>query len=387
MNPTRFAGQSRNSPVQAAEKIEILNYEKYFTIIFVLVLFIYVPAQEKEKSSPELQEADKFSAESVKYFQQKRYQEALSPAQKSLMIYEQKLGAENIETARSHRNLGFIFYFLDQKKEARKSFERSLEIYQKQPQLDSTEGLNLAGMLEILAVINYENKDFAATRKTLEKILAVYEKYTPDDSLKMAKTLTGIGNMNISEKNYTSAAEAYEKSLSLRLKKLKENEFETIDVFNRCLCSFKKAGKESEIERVHLKYFPEFDLTGFGTLQKKEKDITGQTKNSNDNQITLTGIPLNILKDAGVVNGSAISLIKPAYPAEARRAGAEGTVKVSVTINEAGDVIFACGAFNKVHWALIESAEIAAYNSKFQPTLVNGKPIKVSGLITYNFKR
>lgn len=361
--------------------------KKYFTIIFVLILTIYLPAQGKEKLSPELQEAGKVSAESVKNFEQKNYKEALSQAQKALLLYEQNLGAESIEVARTYRNLGYINYFLNEKKEARKSFERSLEIYEKQPQLDTAEGLNMAGMLEILALINYENKNTATTRKILEKILAVYEKYSPDDSLKIAKTLTGIGNLNISEKNYISAAEAYEKSLNLRLSKLKENEFETIDVFNRCLCSLKKAGKESEIERVHLKYFPGFDLTGYGTLQKKAKDISSQTKNSNDKQITITAIPLNILKDAGVVNSSAISLIKPAYPAEARQAGGEGAVKVSVTINEEGNVIFACGAFSKAHPALIESAENAAYFSKFQPASDNGKAVKVSGLIIYNFKR
>ncbi len=44
---------------------------------------------------------------------------------------------------------------------------------------------------------------------------------------------------------------------------------------------------------------------------------------------------------AGVVNGKAITLAKPAYPAAARAVGAQGAVNVKVTIDEEGNVISA----------------------------------------------
>src|SRR5688572_17930094 len=46
----------------------------------------------------------------------------------------------------------------------------------------------------------------------------------------------------------------------------------------------------------------------------------------------------------GILNGKAISLPHPQYPAEARAAGIEGTVLVDVVIDESGAVISANAA-------------------------------------------
>ncbi|HEX6124733.1 MAG TPA: energy transducer TonB [Pyrinomonadaceae bacterium] len=106
----------------------------------------------------------------------------------------------------------------------------------------------------------------------------------------------------------------------------------------------------------------------------------------------------------GVLNGKAVSLPKPAYPAEARAAGLEGTVFVDVVIDESGAVISATAATEprKVMKAkgteaaaeeeiapadsiLREAAEKAALQARFSPTLLSGTPVKVSGTIVYNF--
>ena len=91
------------------------------------------------------------------------------------------------------------------------------------------------------------------------------------------------------------------------------------------------------------------------------------------------------LINAGVINVKAIDLVNPGYPAEARRSRAEGVVNVEVLISEKGEILSAC-ATNDAHPALIEGAEIAAYNSKFSPTTLQGNPVKVFGRITYRFR-
>jgi len=102
----------------------------------------------------------------------------------------------------------------------------------------------------------------------------------------------------------------------------------------------------------------------------------------------------------GVVNGKALSLPKPEYPAEARAAGVEGTVYVDVVIDESGTVVSAVAATDtrKIRRPgidaevdvppadpiLRDAAQKAALKTKFSPTLV-GVPVRISGTLIYNF--
>jgi protein TonB len=85
----------------------------------------------------------------------------------------------------------------------------------------------------------------------------------------------------------------------------------------------------------------------------------------------------------GVLNGKAISLPKPAYPAIARAAHASGTVVVQVVIDENGSVISAHAVSG--HPLLTAVAVAAARSARFSPTKLSGQPVKVTGVITYNF--
>jgi protein TonB len=85
----------------------------------------------------------------------------------------------------------------------------------------------------------------------------------------------------------------------------------------------------------------------------------------------------------GVLNGKAISLPKPAYPAIARTAHASGTVVVQVVIDENGSVISAHAVSG--HPLLTAVAVAAARSARFSPTKLSGQPVKVTGVITYNF--
>jgi periplasmic protein TonB len=85
----------------------------------------------------------------------------------------------------------------------------------------------------------------------------------------------------------------------------------------------------------------------------------------------------------GVLNGKAISLPKPPYPPIARTARASGTVTVQVTIDENGNVISASAVSG--HPLLRAAAVSAARGARFTPTKLSGQPVKVTGVINYNF--
>ncbi|MBX7174815.1 MAG: energy transducer TonB [Pyrinomonadaceae bacterium] len=86
---------------------------------------------------------------------------------------------------------------------------------------------------------------------------------------------------------------------------------------------------------------------------------------------------------SGILNNKALSLPKPEYPSEAKAAKTEGTVVVEVTINEDGKVISAMGFSD--HELLRKEALKAAIKAKFSPFNLEGKPVKVKGILIYNF--
>jgi len=89
------------------------------------------------------------------------------------------------------------------------------------------------------------------------------------------------------------------------------------------------------------------------------------------------------LVTGGVLNGKALSLPRPAYPMEAKQAHAGGAVSVQVLIDEEGKIISAQSIEGSP--LLQFAARAAACGAKFSPTLLQGNPVKVSGIITYNF--
>jgi TonB family protein len=90
-----------------------------------------------------------------------------------------------------------------------------------------------------------------------------------------------------------------------------------------------------------------------------------------------------VIKASTVLNGRAKDLPKPLYPAIARQVRASGLVSVQVLIDEHGKVVSAQAL--QGHPFLIPSAVKAAYQARFSPTLVGDTPVKVSGIINYNF--
>lgn len=85
----------------------------------------------------------------------------------------------------------------------------------------------------------------------------------------------------------------------------------------------------------------------------------------------------------GVLNGKAIKKPAPEYPSIAKGARASGTVAVYIIIDEKGNVEEATAVSG--HTLLQPPSVEAARKAKFTPTTLCGRPVKVSGVITYNY--
>lgn len=95
------------------------------------------------------------------------------------------------------------------------------------------------------------------------------------------------------------------------------------------------------------------------------------------------GVAPSRIVEGGVINGRAISKPAPPYPLIAKLARAKGAVTVRLLVNEQGDVVSAWATSG--HPLLRAAAAEAASQAKFTPTTLSGHPVKVAGVITYNF--
>jgi TonB family protein len=111
----------------------------------------------------------------------------------------------------------------------------------------------------------------------------------------------------------------------------------------------------------------------------------------------VTGVPKDIalppppaaktpapVKSTGIIYGATIRQVQPVYPQGARATHATGSVSVQLSIDESGNVV-------SVHAVsgpgiLVSAAETAARGFKFKPTTLDGKAIKTTKTITFNFK-
>lgn len=132
--------------------------------------------------------------------------------------------------------------------------------------------------------------------------------------------------------------------------------------------------------RLQIKYTDYKVGRGKVTITELEevKPETSQNQNT-DNRPRPVG-PV----ESGALNDKAIDLPKPIYPGEARKARVTGQVKVRVIVAETGKVLSAdiVSGPKQLWMAAIE----AARQARFNPTLVGDSAVKITGILTYDFK-
>jgi outer membrane biosynthesis protein TonB len=88
----------------------------------------------------------------------------------------------------------------------------------------------------------------------------------------------------------------------------------------------------------------------------------------------------------GDVTKKAKELPKPKLPSEAKAAGVFGKVVAEVAIDiHSGKVVWA--RIVSGHPLLREAVKAVVCQARFYPSLINSAPIKVSGKITYSFRK
>ena len=314
---------------------------KTLLLLLSASLFAIFPYQE----SPELKEAAELHETVVKLFKERKFDEAIPLAKRIVQIREKLLPHTDPLVVASLTNLGDLYLAQTDYRAAKEQFERLLPILEeKYGPMDS----NVAIALDRLAVIHYRLKNMGKAEQMYKRALEVREKSFGPNNVKVASAVFALAQFYRYRKDYDQALSGYKRVLLL-------DGITTAEI-ERASKGLYCVGHQSQKSEI------------LDAIEEFRKQLAPPPPPE----------PLEIL------NGRALALGRPAYPDMARIQGISGTVWVLVDIDETGKVIGASDMCQGPPY-LSESAVRAAYQSRFSPTKVSGVPVKVRGVIQYNF--
>ena len=155
--------------------------------------------------------------------------------------------------------------------------------------------------------------------------------------------------------------------------------------FSNARLSLKRQDQTSLYQSINKRFFDSFDLSDApeGEVDRLMRELREKKQGVVVTMVGSADPPPRNPITGGVINGKAVRLVTPAYPAIARSAHASGQVSVQVVIDLEGNV--AAAQVVDGHPLLRAAAIKAARESKFTPTKLEGKPVMVVGVIKYNF--
>jgi TonB family protein len=317
------------------------------TVSLLFLALVLANSLHASQEPPELQEATRLTESVEKLFNEKKFDEALPLAQRALQLREKLLSASDERIQTSLGYLGDLYFASRNYGPARKAFERLLRI---QETAYGPTDLKVAFTLDRLAVVYDQQRQPARAEAMYHRSLALREKVLPDGVL-VADTLFALGQLYRTHGDTRRALESYKRALTNygRIGGTKTAEFERTSTAISCLA------------------YESVDLNILKDLEEVQKQF-GSTA----------------AKRLELLNRTAISMPKPEYPVAAKELRLQGIVVVHAEINEEGNVISAEDLCQGPPY-LSEAAVKAALNARFTPKLVSGTPVKVKGVLRYNF--
>jgi TonB family protein len=328
-------------------------------VVFIVSLFQLSPAAaqtetnpgQTAKASPELVEATRLSRDAVKLYEEKKYDAALPLAKRAVELREKVLGPDHELLASSLNDVARIYLGLEKFDNADSLYKRSLVILEKKFGAESKYLLNT---LESLALTRFAQRNNDDAEKLYLRALAIREKASGPEHMDTARLLGLFGTFYERTNKPGKAAEYYKRSLAIKEKALGPNHPDLAETLDNCACALKLDDKLDEA--------------------KQYQERASQIRNPKIDTVT---------QPHGVLQGSAILKWQPSYPSKAT---VGGKVVVEVTVDECGIVINARALSGSGSEELKSAAVSAARKWRFTRTKLGGRPVKVIGTITFNFK-
>lgn len=347
---------------------------KSVTALFILGLLALNVSAARGAGQGDGAEADRLNAEVIKLYREGKYEEALPAARRVVELREKALGGEDLRLAFALANLGNIYARMGDARGAEPLFTRALAVAAKGGAAETDFAADLNTQLGLMRV---NAGKFREGEPFLRRVLEIKEKAHGADSAPVAPALLNLADVNFLRAQTAEAHAFLGRALDILGRPPYAKDLETAKRLKNYYCPLLGPGAESSKElRGQLGQV-------IRRLEEPEKAAEYEKAQKEREAREARGEGGKRLVEGGVLNGHAVSKPQPSYPNAAKQQGVSGTVVVEILVDESGQVVKAealCG-----HPLIAKAAVEAALKARFTPTLLSGLPVKVSGVITYNF--
>jgi TonB family protein len=308
-------------------------------LIFIIILATVCSVQAQTGDKENLKQINE---KVISSYQKQLLDDALKFARQAVELSNKIYGAENQETAPAYTNLGIIYRELKKFKESIENLQKSAAIYQKLPNTDAKE---LIEVYETLALSQRMGGQKVEAETSYLKAIETAENKLGKESKELLSPMLNLANLYARDKNSEKDSELYLKSYALAIKLFGED------------------SKQTESVNIYRAYYSQNNLFSNDEKSKERKKKYSEIR--------------------GYEFGDAVNLPKPPYPRDGMTLRKQGKIVVKVWIDESGNVKDAKAVFGEMFFS--QAAEEAAKKAKFKATIRNGKPRAVINFITYEF--
>lgn len=326
-----------------------------FLIGAAALLFLRPAAARQQPQTNDLAEAEGLSEQVVKLYKEARYDEALPLAKRALKIREKALGREHVLTAAAAVNLAEQYWAKGEYGDAEPLLRRALPAFEK---VSGPQAAVAGRVLDRLASLSASKRDPSEAERLYLRAVSAKEKALGPAHEEVVQTLNTLAGFYRANSQPGKAVPLLRRVVEIRERAHGPAHPRTAEALQRLACFLHRDKQKGEAEKVEARAN---DILYRDAAAKSE--------------------PVALPQEA--FNCKMLSNPMPDLPASARGRTGSLTARIAVVVNEAGEVESARMVGGDPE--MKKSAERAALKAKFMPTLVGGRPVKVSGEIVHEF--
>jgi TonB family protein len=269
-------------------------------------------------------------------------------------LRERALGAENELTAVALNNLASVYSELDKHGDAADARERVLKIQEKLYGLSSIKLSDNLSKLGWERAIGGDNK---GAEEAFKRNLQIREAAFGADHLELIPALDNLAMSTQRAGKYGQSIVYFDRMIAIKEKQLGKDHVDVAELLAKTAIILRQANKKAEADEYEAR------ARAIYATQTSENNTPVLAQN--------------------VLQGHAIYRPQPPYPSGAKQGRIQGSVQVHVIIDEIGAVTEAEAISGPAE--LRKASVDAAKQWRFKPNLINGKAVKVQGVLTFNF--
>jgi CHAT domain-containing protein/Flp pilus assembly protein TadD len=205
-------------------------------------------AQVSSQDQEVLAEAERLNQQAIELYQQGKYNEAISLAEKALAIRKKVLEENHLDVATSLNNLAQLYDSQGRYSEAEPLYKEALAIRKKQlgdNHPDTAQSLNN------LAILYKKQGRYSEAEPLYKQALAIYKTQVGDNHPSTATSLNNLAELYRVQGRYREAEPLFKEALAISKKQLGDNHPSTATSLNNLATLYESQGRYSEAEPLY----------------------------------------------------------------------------------------------------------------------------------------